>query len=79
MKLTKAQEKEIEKALIKLGDRVVLLRKKKKLSQKDLAYKIGWDKPNLRKIEHGRSNVTFKTLFLLAEGLEVSIQELLDV
>ena len=76
--MTKAQEKQHEESLVKLGERIVQLRKKKKLSQNDLAYLIGWDKPNLRKIEHGRGNPTYKTLLLLAEGLEISLQELID-
>lgn len=79
MKLTKAQEKHHEDSLIKLGERIVQLRKKKKLSQNDLAYLMGWDKPNLRKIEHGRGNPTYKTLLLLAEGLGVGLQELIDI
>ena len=79
MKLTKAQEKKQDESLVKLGERIVELRKKKKLSQNDLAYLMGWDKPNLRKIEHGRGNPTYKTLLLLAEGLGISLQELIDI
>lgn len=78
MKLSRAQEKKQQEFLIKLGEQIVLLRRKKKLSQKDLAYSIGWDKPNLRKIEHGRGNPTIKTLLLIAEGLGVSVQELTE-
>lgn len=35
----------------KLGARIVLLRKRKKMSQNDLALECGWDKPNLRRLE----------------------------
>ncbi len=76
VKITKSQELEHEAFLLKLGQRIVFLRKKFKLSQNDLAYRIGWDKPNLRKIEHGRGNPTIKSLLLIAEGLEVNIEEL---
>jgi transcriptional regulator with XRE-family HTH domain len=79
VKLTRTQEKQHSEYLIKLGLNVVHWRKKKKMSQNDLAYKIGWDKPNLRKIEHGRGNPTIKTLLLLAEGLDISLQELLNI
>ena len=78
MKLTKIQEKKLEEGLIRLGERVVELRKMKKLSQNDLADLIGWEKPNLRKVEKGKSNVTYKSLLLLSEALGVTIQELLD-
>lgn len=78
VKTTKSQELEHEAFLIKLGQRIVALRKKHKLSQNDLAYRIGWDKPNLRKIEHGKGNPTVKSMLLIAEGLEVTFQELTD-
>ena len=78
MKLSKRQEQEYTDFLIKLGQRIVFLRKKFKLSQNDLAYRMGWDKPNLRKIEHGRGNPTIKTMFLIAEGFGITINELLD-
>ncbi len=76
VKITKSQELEHEAFLIKLGQRIVFLRKKFKLSQNDLAYRIGWDKPNLRKIEHGKGNPTVKSLLLIAEGLGVTVEEL---
>lgn len=79
MKTSKAQDKRQQEFLKKLGDRVVKLRKERKMSQQDLAYAIGWDKPNLRKIEKGRVNVTVKSLLLLSEALGLSLQELMDV
>ena len=76
VKIIKSQELEHKAFLLKLGQHIVFLRKKFKLSQNDLAYKIGWDKPNLRKIEHGKGNPTVKSLLLIAEGLGVTIDEL---
>ncbi len=78
MKLSKTQDKQHQEFRIKLGERIVHLRKKKKLSQNDLAYKIGWDKPNLRNIEHGRGNPTLRSLLLISEGLDITINELID-
>ncbi|MES2284690.1 MAG: helix-turn-helix transcriptional regulator [Bacteroidota bacterium] len=78
VKFTKTQQKQHQEFLNKLGERIVQLRKIKKLSQNDLANTIGWDKPNLRKIEHGRGNPTVKTLLLIAEGLDISFQELTE-
>ena len=62
--------------LRKLGERISMLRKKAGKSQNDLAYEIGWDKPNLRKIEKGKTNPTVKTLVKLAEALKIGISDL---
>lgn len=78
MKISKAQQKNQDEFLKKLGENIVQIRKQKKMSQQDLAYAIGWDKPNLRKVEKGRVNLTVKSLLLLAEGLGISIQNLLN-
>jgi transcriptional regulator with XRE-family HTH domain len=75
---TKAQDKKHQEFLDKLGARIVLLRKRKKMSQNDLALECGWDKPNLRRLEKGRVNPSLKTLLILCEGLGVTVQELLD-
>lgn len=63
----------------KLGARIVKLRKQKKMSQNDLAYEMGWDKPNLRKIEKGVTNPTLTTLLLISEALDVELSELVDI
>jgi transcriptional regulator with XRE-family HTH domain len=76
VKTSKAQDKRQQEFLKKLGERIVQLRKEKKMSQQDLAYAIGWDKPNLRKIEKGKVNLTVKSLLLISEGLGISIQDL---
>jgi transcriptional regulator with XRE-family HTH domain len=78
VKISKAQQKNQDEFLKKLGENIVQIRKQKKMSQQDLAYAIGWDKPNLRKVEKGRVNLTVKSLLLLAEGLGISIQNLLN-
>ena len=79
MLTTKAQDKKHQDFLDKLGERIVHLRKKKKMSQNDLALECGWDKPNLSRLEKGRVNPSVKTLLILCEGLNITIQELLDV
>lgn len=72
MSLTKT-----EKAFIKkLGKRIVVLRKEKKLKQIDLAIKINIEDSALRRIESGRTNPTVKTLLRIAEGLEVEFLDL---
>ena len=63
---------------IQEGKRIVDLRKQKGLSQRELALNCDWDKPNLRKLEHGRGNPTAKTLLSLCHGLGITIQEFFD-
>ena len=77
VKFTKSQQKQHQEFLIGLGKRIVEIRKNKKISQLELAYAIGMEKPNLRQIEKGKRNPTIKTLLLVAEGLGVSVIDLL--
>jgi transcriptional regulator with XRE-family HTH domain len=44
--------------LKKLGERISDLRRNSGKSQTTFSYEIGWDKPNLRKIEKGKTNPT---------------------
>jgi transcriptional regulator with XRE-family HTH domain len=74
LKLTKE-----EIILKKIGERITELRKKSGKSQTKFSYEMGWDKPNLRKIEKGRTNPTVKTLIKITEVLKISLSELLDI
>jgi transcriptional regulator with XRE-family HTH domain len=65
--------------LKKLGERIIQLRKKAGKSQSQFSYEMGWDKPNLRKIEKGKTNPTVKTLIKISEVLQISLSELLKM
>ena len=78
VKLTKSQTKQHQDVILSLGRRIVEIRKKRKMTQKDLAYSIGMEIPNLRQIEKGKRNVTLKTILLIAEGLDIDFRKLLD-
>ena len=67
---------EKELYLSKLGKRIAELRKEKGLSQNELSYIIDCDKPNYRKIEKGKRNVTVGTLLKISEALEISMSDL---
>jgi transcriptional regulator with XRE-family HTH domain len=67
-----------EAVLIHLGERIVFLRKRAGLSQRELAYACGWDKSNLRKLEKGRTNPTIKTLVKVCSVLKVNFKDLFD-
>jgi transcriptional regulator with XRE-family HTH domain len=67
-----------EDLLIKLGERIVQLRKEKGIRQVDLAIDSEIDDGSLRKIERGKINPTTKTLAKIAKGLGVEIKDLFD-
>lgn len=53
-----------------IGSNIVSLRKKKGLSQEDLAFYSGMSVSYLRAIEHGDANPTINALSRLADTLE---------
>ena len=57
-----------------IGKRIAELRKKRKLSQVDLALKTGIDKGHIARIELGRYSVGLDTLQKIADALEVKIE-----
>jgi len=79
VKLSRNQQKQHDNFLKLLGEQIVSIRKKKGMSQMELAYAIGMEKPNLRQIEKGKRNITIKTLLLISEGLEISMSELIKL
>jgi len=62
--------------IVSLGQRIKLLRIEKGLTQFDVATKMGIDDSSYRKIESGRTNPTARTLYKLAEALDVSVGQL---
>ena len=67
-----------EDFLIKLGRRIVEIRKEKGIKQVDLAFESELDDGSLRRIEDGRTNPTVKTLIKIANGLGVEVKDLFD-
>lgn len=69
-------EQHDNEVLIKLGERIIELRKDKGLKQIELAVKLGIEDSALRRIESGRTNPTTKTLLSVARELDVTILDL---
>jgi len=70
---------ESEITLIKaLGKKIANFRKEQKLTQADLGALINMDEAAIRRIELGGTNPTFKTLYRIAEGLQISLKDLFD-
>lgn len=59
------------------GDRCRQLRRMTGLSQEKFAYAIGMDRSYYASIETGMRNVTLSSIAKIAEGLNISISELL--
>lgn len=60
-----------------MGNNLRQLRQEAKLSQAKFALMIGLDRSNYSEIESGIGNVTIDTLEKIAEGLQVSLSDLL--
>jgi transcriptional regulator with XRE-family HTH domain len=69
-----------DEALLKLvGSRIKSLRKDRKLSLRDLAYKIGMEPSNLSVIENGKSNPQLLTYARISATLGVQLMDLFDI
>ncbi len=61
-----------------VGNQIRELRIQKKLTQAELANKIGKDYQSVQRIELGKMNPTIFYLYEIAQALEISLSELLD-
>ncbi len=61
----------------KLGARIKQLREEKEIDQKSFAFDCEIGRTQLYMIEKGRTNPRLLTLMKIADGLEISISELL--
>jgi putative transcriptional regulator len=62
--------------LEQLGLRVKEIRLQKGLTQTELANKIGKDHPSINKLENGKVNPSYIFLCEVADGLDISVKEL---
>lgn len=69
------KKKEERDFLIALGKRITEIRKKKKLTQIEVAYRCDNDRGNIRRLEAGRGNPTAVSLLKLSKALEVQIDD----
>ncbi len=69
-------EKSVE--LKALGKKVRKKRLKSGLTQTELAYRVDKDRPSISRLEAGNVNPTYIYLLEIAEGLEISISDLLE-
>ncbi|PKV52228.1 DNA-binding XRE family transcriptional regulator [Aquimarina sp. MAR_2010_214] len=67
-----------EKYFQKLGAKIKRLREEKEIDQKSFAFDCEIGRTQLYMIEKGRTNPRLLTLMKIADGLEISISELLQ-
>jgi transcriptional regulator with XRE-family HTH domain len=67
-----------EDLLVKLGKRIRKLRKQRGWTQVVMAEKVGIDRSFLGEVETGRRNISILNLELIADGLQVSLSQLLS-
>lgn len=61
------------------GKRIIMLREQKGWSQSDFARACNKDRQAIEKLENGKVNPTLYTLLELANALEISLGELMDL
>jgi transcriptional regulator with XRE-family HTH domain len=65
-----------QEILIKFGERVREIRKKKKLSQEDLAHKADLHRTYIGMIERAEKNLTLINIEKIASALETTVSDL---
>ncbi len=68
-----------EQILKQFGERLRYLRKLRELTQDDLAAQAGFSRSYYTEIETGKRNTSLLNLHKLAECLQVSLSDLLDI
>jgi putative transcriptional regulator len=64
--------------LIRLGKQVIKLRTSKGWSQSELARNCDKDRQSIERLENGKINPSSFYLYEIANGMEMSVKELLD-
>ena len=68
-----------KKILKSLGVRVKHFRNLKGISQETLAFQIGVDRTYIRAIEQGTRSPSVYCLFIIANALDISLNELMNI
>ena len=64
--------------LIQFGEKVKILRKRKGLSQEELAFQANLHRTYIGMIERGEKNITLLNIQKIANALHVKINELME-
>jgi transcriptional regulator with XRE-family HTH domain len=64
--------------LVRLGERIRKLRKKRGWTQVVMAEKIGLDRSFIADVERGKRNISILNLELMAKGFKITLSQLLS-
>lgn len=67
-----------EEILVKFGDKVRKIRKERKLSQEQLAFKADLHRTYIGMIERAEKNITLINILKIANALEVKVEQLFN-
>ena len=68
-----------EELLFTIGNRIRELREDKNISLQDLCDYCDFEKPNLVRIEKGRTNPTLWTLYKISAALKIELKDIVDI
>ncbi len=60
-----------------ISNRIRQLRKEKRLTVQELAYRCDMERSNMSRIEAGRTNLTVKTMCIICNALCVNLRDLI--
>lgn len=67
-----------DELLFKIGQSVRYIRLKQGISQEELAFRSGLNMNSISTLERGINNIKIKTLYKIAEALQVDVNEILN-
>ena len=66
-----------EEEISSISSRIRELRKERRLTVQELAYRCDMERSNLSRIEAGRTNLTVKTMCIICNALSVSLRDVI--
>lgn len=66
-----------EQWIVLISKRIRQLRKERRLTVQELAYRCDMERSNISRIESGRTNLTIKTICTICNALGVELSEII--
>lgn len=65
------------KEIARIASRIKELRRERKLTVQELAYRCDMERSNLSRIEAGRTNLTIRTMCIICDALDVTLRDVI--
>ena len=66
-----------QEEILYISTRIKELRKERKLTVQELAYRCDMERSNLSRIEAGRTNLTIKTMCIICNALNITLRDVI--